>query len=184
MRSGEKQLFKEINASPSIKFPIPVDVAQGRHKVSLIVQAILSGIDPYDDRFEGHRQQFNADTSSIFQHIHRLIRCIIDCSVYREDSVSVRNALELARSLEARIWEDSALQLQQIDGIGPVAARKLIAADIKSIEDLEETDSQKIDMLLSKNPPYGNKLLQKLKDFPKLRITLQKMGSWVRDVCA
>lgn len=150
------------------------------HKVSLYIQAILGGIDLRDNnRFGAHAIQFSSESALVFQHVHRLVRCIIDCQLYKEDSIGVRHALDLARSLGARGWDDTPLQLLQIEQIGPVAVRKLVTHDIKSIEDLENTDAQHIDYYLSKNPPFGANLLQKLKDFPKLRVVLKMMGKAV-----
>jgi len=177
-RAGEKTMYKEINKSPMIKFPIRVDLALPPHKVSLIIQSVLGGIDTQNDnRFKNLRHQFGCDEKIIFQHVHRLVRCFIDCQLQIGDSVAARNALELARSLGAKVWDDSPLQLIQLDKIGPVAVRKLITADVRTFEDLEGVVAHKIDMILSKNPPFGANLLSQLKSFPKLRVQLRMMGS-------
>lgn len=174
-------MYKEINKSPQIKFPIKVELLAPGHKISLIIQAVLGGFDTsHDERFANNQMQFQQDLTLVFQHIHRLIRCIIDCQLHLADSAGARNALELARSLGAKAWDDSPLQLQQLEKIGPVSCRKLIAAGIKNIEDLEHTESQKIDMILNKNPPFGALILDRLKSFPKLRISLRMMGTHVR----
>ena len=125
------------------------------------------------------RKQLVTDVSIIMQHAPRLVRCVVDCAIYRNDSVTARNALELSRSLSARIWDDSPYQLMQIDKVGPVLARKLIAANIKSVEDLELTEPQKIDMIATKNPPFGANMLRLLSSFPKIRVSLHRIGSVV-----
>lgn len=179
-RSGEKPLYKELNKSPFIKFSIPVDLSIPAHKVSLIIQSVLGGVDlPVDDKTAKHKTQYTTDVAIIFQHVHRLIRCIIDCQLYLEDSVAARNALMLARSLGARVWDDSPLQLKQIEQIGPVAVRKLVNAGVKTIEDLETMEAHRIETILSKHPPFGLKLLDRLKAFPKLRVSVQMMGKTV-----
>lgn len=143
-----------------------------------MIQATLGGMDAkHDDVLGNNKTQFLTDLGLIFQHVPRLVKCLTDCALVREDSVTVRNALELARSLGARIWDDSPLQLMQVQNIGPVAARKLAGANIKTIEDLEDTEAQKIDMILSRNPPFGSQVLRSLSSFPKLRVSLQKTGS-------
>lgn len=114
--------------------------------------------------------------------MNRLIRCLIDCLISREDSVAARNALELARSFGAKVWDHSPLQMKQIEQIGVVAVRKLAAAGITDIEELETTEAPRIDMILSKNPPFGMKLLARLKEFPKLRVTMKVVGT-VRVPC-
>jgi ATP-dependent DNA helicase HFM1/MER3 len=66
--------------------------------------------------------------------------------------------------------------MKQIEQVGVVAVRKLAAAGITSIESLEETEAYRIDMVLSKNPPFGAKLLSRLKEFPKLRVAVRMLG--------
>jgi ATP-dependent DNA helicase HFM1/MER3 len=173
----EKSLYKEINKANGIKFPIKVDIALAAHKASLILQSELGGVEfPGDDQFQKYRHQFIQDKTIILQHVHRLVCCIIDCKLHQHDSVSVRNGLELARSLSGRVWDNSPLQLKQISGLGPVAVRKLVAAGVRSIEMLEVTEPHRIEMILSRNPPFGNQVLQTVKEFPKLTVSAAMTG--------
>lgn len=99
-RSTEKPGYREINNSSAIKFPIPVNLDLPAHKVSLIIQSQLGGVEfPADEKSPANKLQYITDTSVVFQHVNRLIRCIIDISLCLEDSVSLRNALMLCRSL-------------------------------------------------------------------------------------
>lgn len=181
LRAGEKALYQELNKSPYLKFPIKVDLAMTAHKVSLIIQAALSGLDVrHDDRFKKLQKTYSAEEAMVFQHVHRLIRCIVDCQLAQDDSVGVRNALELSRSLAARAWDDSPFQLSQLDGIGPAAVRKFVSAGIKTIEELDDTDSHKINMIMARNPPFGMQLLEKTRTYPRLHVSLKKMGTSVR----
>ncbi|KAE8148248.1 Sec63 Brl domain-containing protein [Aspergillus avenaceus] len=174
LKAGEKSLYKEINLNNSIWFPVKVDIALPSHKVSLIIQSELSALDfPDGDQFQKHKFPFQQDKSFVFTHVNRLIRCIIDCQISLEDSIATRNALELARSFGAKVWDSSPFQMKQIEQIGVVAVRKLAAAGINSIEALESTEPHRIDMILSKNPPFGLKLLGRLSEFPKLRVSIK-----------
>jgi len=177
LRSKEKVMLRDINNSPAIKFSIKVDLAMPAHKVSLLIQATLGGIDlRNDDRFRGIASQIQSESNSIYQHVTRLIRCIVDCQLQLEDSVATRNALELSRSLGARSWDDSPLQLLQVPKLGPVSVRKLVTAGIRNIEQLELTEPHKIEHTLSKNPPFGMQVLSDLRDFPRLRVALRTIG--------
>ncbi|KAL9091662.1 MAG: hypothetical protein Q9165_004738 [Trypethelium subeluteriae] len=176
-RSGEKPVYKEINQSTSIKFPIPVDLAMRAHKVSLIIQAVLGSVEfPGEKSQPKMRLQHQTEQAIVFQHVHRLIRCIVDCELSRGDSAGTRNALMLARSLAARAWDDSPLQLKQLEKIGIVAVRKLVAAGIRTIEELETTEAQRIETILGRAPPFGIRLLDHVKAFPKLRVSVQMQG--------
>ncbi|OKP11203.1 ATP-dependent DNA helicase MER3 [Penicillium subrubescens] len=174
LKAGEKTLYREINKDPGIRYPIKVDIALPSHKISLLLQSELGALDfPARDQLQKHKFTFQQDKSLVFSHVNRLIRCVIDCLIAREDSVAARSALELARSFGAKVWDHSPLQMKQVEQIGVVAVRKLAAAGITDIEELEATEAPRIDMILSKNPPFGTKLLARLKKFPKLRVTMK-----------
>lgn len=177
-------MYKELNRANDIRFPIKVDIALPAHKVSLLIQSELGAIEiPDGDQFQKHKFAFQQDKTLVFSHINRLIRCIIDCQISLKDSVSVRHALDLARSFGAKVWDYSPLQMKQIDQIGVVAVRKLSAAGITSMEALEATEAHRIDMILSKNPPFGMKVLSRVADFPKLRVSVKKIGKVCRPAC-
>lgn len=177
LKAAEKKLFKELNRANGIKYPIKVDIAMPAHKRSLIVQAELGGVDfPADEQYGKLKRQYTVDKGILFSHIHRLVNCLIDCQTHLQDAVTLRHALELGRSLSARVWDNSPYEMRQIAQIGVVAIRKLAIGGINSIEALEAAEPHRIEMLMSKNPPFGQKLLDKLKDFPKLRVSIKMMG--------
>lgn len=174
-------MFKEINKDSSIKFPIKVDIALPAHKVSLLLQAELGGMDfPTVEQYGKHKNAFNQEKHVVLQNVNRLVRCIIDCQLEKQDSIAARHGLELARSFSAKVWDNSPLQLKQLDGIGNVAVRKLANAGINSIETLETTEPHRIELALGKNPPFGMKLLSQLEKFPKLRVSAKMVGKEVK----
>lgn len=178
LKPGEKSLYRHINRDVGIKFPIKVDIALSAHKVSLLLQAELGALDfPISDQFAKHRGQFQQDKSAVLQHVNRLIRCVIDCQLGLGDSVSARNALELARSFAARVWDNSPLQLKQLDQIGNVAVRKFANANVNSIEALENTEAHRIETVIGRGPPFGMKLLSTVAKFPKLRVSVKSTGN-------
>ena len=143
----------------------------------LIIQAELGGVEfPLGEQYQKHRQQYHQDKGIIFQHVNRLLRCIVDCKIHVADAVSVNSGLELVRSFAARVWDMSPLQLKQIDQIGAVAVRKLVGAGINDIEVLLNTEPHRIEMILSRHPPFGSKILAKVKEFPRLEIAAKMMG--------
>ena len=176
LKSYEKKLYKTINGANGIRFPIKVDLAMHAHKRSLILQSELGCVEfPADEQYVKHKRQFNMEKTILFSHVNRLLNCVTDCQIILQDAVAARHALELSRSVSARIWENSPYQMAQIDQIGLVAIRKLALGGINSIEALEAAEPHRIEMLLSRNPPLGQKILDKLKDFPKLRVSVKLM---------
>jgi ATP-dependent DNA helicase HFM1/MER3 len=180
-RGGEKTTYKALNQNSSIKFPIPVNLDAPAHKTSLVIQAVLGAIDfPSEDHKQ--RADFLTAKSVIFTNVHRLIRCIVDCQLYLQDSVTARNALALARSLGAQVWDDSPLHMKQLDGVGLVTVRKLATAGLKTVDDIENTEQYRLEQLLSRNPSFGGQLQDKAKAFPKLRVGLKTVGEPVSSI--
>ena len=147
----------------------------------MIIQSVLGSADvALDGEMAKHRSQYIMETQIVFKNINSLVRCIIDCQLCLGDSVSIHSALMLERSLGARVWDDSPLQMKQIDSIGVIGVRKFVNAGVRSIEDLEVCDAHRIEALLGRNPPYGMKVLETVKAFPKLRVSLNVQTSSVR----
>lgn len=166
-------MYRLLNKSPSIRFAIPVNLDLPAHKVSLIIQSVLGCAEvSWDGEIAKYKNQHVIDTQIVFKYINSLIRCIIDCQITAGDSTSIQNALLIERSLGARAWDDSPLQMRQIEGIGVVAVRKFVNAGIRSMEDLEGSDAHRIEALIGRNPPFGMRVLEAAHDFPKLRVSL------------
>ncbi|KAK2627341.1 hypothetical protein QTJ16_003307 [Diplocarpon rosae] len=177
MKQNERPYLREFNKSPFIKYPIRESVTATPHKVSLLIQVQLGGIDdPTEKGFMSVKRQFGTDKNIIFERAQRLVRCVIDCKTYDNDSISTRHALDLARSLSAGFWEYSNLQLRQIHQIGPVATRKLVSKNVHSIEELAKMDTGSIERILSKNPPFGKKTRDIISGFPQLRVAGEIVG--------
>ncbi|TVY22859.1 ATP-dependent DNA helicase [Lachnellula hyalina] len=177
IKPKERACLREYNKSPFTKFPIKGTINTAAHKVSLLIQAQLGGIEhPGEKDFPVLRRQFSTEKAVIFERIQRLIRCVIDCKAFDCDAIATRHALDLARSLSAGYWETSNLQLRQIPQFGPVAVRKLVSNNINSIEKLASLDTASIERYVSKNPPFGRKTQELLASFPRLTVASQIIG--------
>ncbi|GAB1315431.1 ATP-dependent DNA helicase MER3 [Madurella fahalii] len=168
-KPAERSLFREINQSPLILFPIKETVNQTRHKISLMIQAHL-GCVQYPDSPEAAkvRRQLMVERKLVFERLNRLIRAVIDCKGHDRDATSTKNALELARALAAESWEGRATQLTQIPNIGPAGMRKLASKDIRTVLELVDKEYDEIERLMSRQPPFGKKLRVHLERFPRL----------------
>lgn len=151
--------------------------------MSLIIQSILGCADiSWDGEVGKHRSQYNTDTHAVFKNVSSLIRCIIDCQIELGDSISIHSALLLERSLGSKAWDDSPLQMKQIEGIGTVSVRKLVNAGIRCMDDLEASEPHRIEALIGRNPPFGLKVLEKVGQFPNLRVSLHVQPASVCEV--
>jgi ATP-dependent DNA helicase HFM1/MER3 len=171
MKPTERICFRELNKSPFIKSPIKENISTFAHKVSLIIQIQLGAVDlPTDKDFNTIRRQYLAEKNIVFDRVHRLTRCVVDCKTYDHDAVATHNSLELSRSILAEYWENSPLQLRQINGIGPAALRKLVQKNITTLAHLASMDTASIERVLSRNPPFGKKILDFVNDLPWLTL--------------
>lgn len=182
-RMGEAALYKKLSEAHGLKYHVNNPDKDAR-KIVLIVQAELGGISyPSGAACEKNGVQYRQDVFSIFANIHRLIRCFVDTRCILGDGVSVKNGLEMSRSLAAKAWDNSPLILKQLPSVGPVTMRKFQQLGIKTIEDLKVTPVHKLDKC-STTSLFGTKLLDTLEKFPVLRISASilsqvSFGSWL-----
>jgi ATP-dependent DNA helicase HFM1/MER3 len=171
LKPNERASFREFNKSPFIKSPIKENISTFTHKVSLIIQIHLGGVDlPMDKEFSIIKRQFQSEKSIIFERVLRLIRCVVECKAYECDAIATCNTLELLRSIAAGYWENSTLQLRQLPAIGPAAVRKLVQSNVKTVEQLAAMDPAAIERVMSRNPPFGMKILGFVMNFPRLTL--------------
>ncbi|KAB8296775.1 hypothetical protein EYC80_002192 [Monilinia laxa] len=177
LKPNERASLREFNKSPMMKFPIKENISTTGHKIFLMVQAQLGGIELLaNSDFRIISRQFSMETNIILERLQRLIRCVVDCKAVDCDSISARFALDLSRSIAASYWEKSSLQLRQIPQIGPASLRKLASNHVNTVEKLASLDTSGIERVMSKNPPFGKKMKDNLINFPQLTLTAQIVG--------
>lgn len=158
-------------------YPINDTVNQTHHKISLMIQSHLGCIQ-YPDTNDAAkmRRQLVMEKKLVFERLQRLVRAVIECKAHDRDGIATRNALELVRALSAESWEGRATQLTQIPNIGPVGMRKLASKDVRTVLQLAEKDSVDIERLMSRQPPFGKKILDSLEAFPRLDFSVTTVG--------
>ncbi|CAG8457778.1 10751_t:CDS:10 [Ambispora leptoticha] len=172
---GEKQVLNNLNKHPQIRFPLKGKVTRVDHKVYVMIQCTLGHI-AFSDPKMGF--QMNIDANIIFQHCPRIMNCIVECMVQKQDVITLRNAIDLARCLRAKTWENSPFILRQIDGIGPQYARHFANAGIQTFVELEKCDPRRIEMIVSRNPPFGNQIHDALASIPRFKLDISKYSEY------
>ena len=177
LRPTERPIFRELNKSPSILYPLN-EINTVWHKISLLVQAELGGAQ-YPDTSEVAklRKQLSVEKKLALDLLQRLVRSVIECVGANLDSVAMRNALELARSAAAGAWEGHASQLTQIPGFGPAAMRRLDAKGITTVLELADQEYGKIEALMGRNAPFGKTTVNHLNKFPRLHVQMELSGT-------
>ncbi|KAI2629930.1 P-loop containing nucleoside triphosphate hydrolase protein [Hypoxylon sp. NC1633] len=173
-KPDERVLFRELNKSPFILHPIRETLTQTWHKVFLIVQVHLGGVELPSEKGSFHfKQRIAADKFAVFDRLNRLVRCLVDCRAYDGDGLSTKAGLELARALAANSWENRPSQLSQIPGFGSVTVRKWVSHGVHTVLSLADRSFEEIERISSRNPPYGMNLLKTLDKFPRLALRAQ-----------
>jgi ATP-dependent DNA helicase HFM1/MER3 len=174
-------VFRELNKSPLILHPIRETVALTWHKISMIVQIDLGGVEiPTDAEAKIFRQDFLREKRMVFDRLNRLVRCLTDCKASDGDGPGTNAALELARSIAAHAWENKPAQLAQIKGFGPVAVRKWVSHGVRTVLGVADKSVFDIERIASRNPPYGHTLQKQLEDFPRLTLKVDVIESRAR----
>lgn len=169
-RNGEKPFYNELKKNPSLKFTYKDKTTEIWQKILMLAQLDMCCVDLSSIK-EKHKDALNnvaIHKSSIRIQLLKLLSCIVDCKLETEDSVSVRNALELRRSISAKCLEDHPGMLKQLSGIGDGSLKTLVGAGITSFERLSSTDPRELERIFRRNPPFGNNIIKDVKSFPDL----------------
>ncbi|KAI6383298.1 hypothetical protein MCOR25_000218 [Pyricularia grisea] len=178
IKSNERALYRTLNESPFMRSKVKAkNITEAWQKVFIIIQISLSGGEfssPKSDNSSAvSKNQYNITKRQVLDRMRYLLRCVIDCKGAEGDSETVKNALELLRSVIAGGWEGLPSQLLQVPGIGPVSMRKLTAHGITSMSSLLGADYMEIETFLTRKPPFGKNLMDTMKMFPKLGLELK-----------
>ncbi|KAF3761849.1 P-loop containing nucleoside triphosphate hydrolase protein, partial [Cryphonectria parasitica EP155] len=165
-QTDEKKTFREINSDPFIKYPVGNNVSTLAHKVSLLLQIEVGHV----ELKEFERRRLRGEASRVLEVMHRLVRAVVECKQADSDGKACRAALELARSMTAKAWEGTVQQLLQVPQLGPALLRKLVSNNIRTVASLANADTSTIERIASRNPPFGKKMADTLRSFPRLAI--------------
>lgn len=175
LKRTEKKLYKELNQSPILKYPFKVDnkyvISSNHEKTSLLIQYELGGLEyPSNQELHKLQQSFKQDKFYVFKHISRLIRCLVDCFLEKDDFLSLINCLRLLRCINGKCWEDSSIVLRQLEGIGIAAVRRFSNHNVKSFDDVRNLSAGNIEYYLNQRPGFGAKVLKDMDNLPKFSI--------------
>ncbi|KAI6045611.1 hypothetical protein EDC04DRAFT_2888628 [Pisolithus marmoratus] len=173
LRNGEKQMYERIRCHNDIRFSVR-KIAGTSDKVFLLVQAILAGLPLNNPEFGKTEGQPYLEAISIFRHFSRIATAIAEVAIVKRCGAQVKHALELARCLHAKAWEDHPLVLRQIEHIGEKSAKVLAEHGVGSIQKLAEIPPFRIEELLNRRPPFGSEVLAAAKEFPRYFLNVKE----------
>lgn len=177
LKHNEKKLYREINANPLLRYPFTdkkkqlMSITSKEQKISLLIQYELSGLEypSYKDA-QKHHQTLVQDKMLVFRHAPRVLKCMIDCFIEKNDGDSLKSTLFLLRSVAGKGWEDTPMILRQLNTIGLVSLRKLVSHGVCTFADMEKLTEQQIEYYLSLRPGNGYKIKSDLQMIPLLSL--------------
>lgn len=115
-------LNRNKNAVPTIRFPMKGKIQSTAMKVNCLIQAALGSLPVTDPGL-------SMDTNKIFRSAKRVMSCLV--AYVRSSNVGFKlsiSTIQLAKCLEARMWENSDHVARQITGIGATLSVSLVNA--------------------------------------------------------
>lgn len=177
LRRNEKRLFKEINLFPLLRFPFLTEKRQSQiidqtsQKVSLLIQHELGGLEfPCFDWAHKLHNVVVQDKLKIFRHSQRLLKCMIDTFIEKEDGISLNNAIFILRSINGKAWSDTPIILRQLKSIGLISVRKLVNQGITNFDKMLKLNEGQIEYYLSLKPGGAKIISNDLRTLPTLAI--------------
>lgn len=97
---------------------------------------------------------------------------LVDLFVIKRDITAIISAINLQRSLVRKMWPSSFEVMRQLEGVGPQMVNLFVKAGIKTFEDLDAIDARKIEYIVNRNPPFGNKIIDSASKLPRFKLSI------------
>jgi hypothetical protein len=176
IKPEERNLLREINDHTGIPYPITGNATEPWQKVLLLVQIDLLRRGWPNKISANARKELLKESGRIYIVLDRVLRCLADIFGEREDGRGVTVTLDVLRSVKAKVWEGTDMELLQVDGIGAAKMKRLVDAGVKTIKQLAGLEFYHVERLLSRNPPFGHQMIHQLSGYPLLHLHLDAVS--------
>ncbi|TFK76347.1 P-loop containing nucleoside triphosphate hydrolase protein [Pluteus cervinus] len=174
LRSSEKQIFNKLRRHNDIRFEI-ARVEKPSDKVFLLVQAILGGISLSAPEYRSGDCQLQLEALSIFRHIVRIARAVIEVAIAKQKGAQLKYGLELLRCLSAKAWEDRPVVLRQVEQIGEKSLKVLAEHGVTSLRSLRAKDQAWLETVLNRRSPFGLEILTSAHQIPDYSLKIDEI---------
>ncbi|PWN52030.1 P-loop containing nucleoside triphosphate hydrolase protein [Violaceomyces palustris] len=174
VRPEEKTYLSLLRSHPEIRYP-PARVTTPADKVVVLIQIHLAGINVNEvNKDQNHSYNPINDSFVIFRHAPRIAKAVMDIALERRDGAMFKSAFDLCRSLNGKAWDSTPIVLKQIEGIGEKSVKILAAGGILSLSDVAQCDPRRIELLLSRQPPFGNMVVTSARSLPQFSLMVEQ----------
>ncbi|KAL0581143.1 ATP-dependent DNA helicase MER3, partial [Marasmius crinis-equi] len=165
LRASEKTVYNKIRKHNDIRFEVK-KIEKTSDKVFVLIQAVLGGIPLNDNEYKSADSQIHLEAFSVFRHLPRIARAVVEVAITRKRGAQLKYGLELMRSFTAKAWEDRPVALKQLESIGEKSLKILTERGITSLQILRQQDALRLETILNRRPPFGLQLLAAVREFP------------------
>lgn len=164
LRRSEK---KELNSiSNKIRFPID-KIQTASDKVNCLIQSVIG-------RLKLEEYALTQEANQLLSVGIRILKCLKQYLIDKKYFLPLKCCLLLIKIFKHKIWENSDLETIQIEKIGPTYASLLAKAGIKTIYEVSQTNPRQLEIILNRNPPFGNEILQSVNKIPMYDIEIKE----------
>ncbi|XP_074641292.1 putative ATP-dependent DNA helicase HFM1 [Tubulanus polymorphus] len=174
LRMNERRLLNVLNKDKNratIRFPMDGKIKTNDMKVNCLMQAQFGCLSLQDFGL-------SQDTGRIFRVASRVSKCLAELLWRKPGYVALLSAVQLMKCIHCRLWENSAFVSKQLEGIGPTLSSALNNAGMNSLKKLEESNPREIEMVVNRNPPFGNLIVEQLKGLPKYQLSIEQVPNY------
>ncbi|EPS99015.1 hypothetical protein FOMPIDRAFT_1031123 [Fomitopsis schrenkii] len=158
-------IYNKIRTHNDIRFQIK-KIEKPADKVFVLVQAVLACINLSDPQYKSGDSNPVMEALSIFRHITRIMKAVVEVAIAKQSGAQLRYGLELMRSLSAKAWEDRHYVLRQIEAIGE-KSYVLAGHGVTTIAALRQQDPLRLEVMLNRRPPFGLNVIAAVKQLPQ-----------------
>ncbi|KAK1236425.1 ATP-dependent DNA helicase MER3, partial [Marasmius sp. AFHP31] len=178
LRGSERSVYNKLRKHNDVRFEVK-KVEKTSDKVFVLIQAVLGGIPLNDNEYKTGDSQIHLEAFSIFRHLPRIARAVVEVAIARRRGAQLKYGLELLRCLTAKAWEDRPVALKQLESIGEKSLKILTERGITSLAILRKQDALRLETILNRRPPFGLQLLSAVREFPlySLKVVEQELQS-------
>ncbi|KAJ3864985.1 hypothetical protein EV359DRAFT_39824 [Lentinula novae-zelandiae] len=182
--SMREVIYNKLRRHNDMRYEVK-KVERTSDKILLLIQAILGGISLNAPEYRSNDSQPQFEAYSVFKHLPRIARAIVEVAIVRRFGAPLKYGLELVRCSTAKAWEDRPVVLRQIESIGEKSlkasgqtssARQVLAEHgITSIPILRKQDTLRLETLLNRRPPFGLEMLASAQEFPVYTLRVEEI---------
>ena len=174
IRNADKEQLNQLNAvdrklkTTNLRFPIKPPLNTTGKKINCLIQSNLGCVSFNESSLE-------METLKIMKTAQRISSCLLEyLQINPKGYTTLLNAILLAKSIRAGIWEDSTYVSKQLPKIGIVYSQELTKAGFTTIESLKKANSRQLELLVNRQPPFGNHRIETVRTFPEYEIKIDQ----------